>query len=83
MRAGWNFRKGHVRLSCVVAKATAEVRLDSDQSDPSALSRRTLAHDEGLLGGSWAKSVAGNAEITQSAVWLPVHMGNAGYFKRS
>jgi hypothetical protein len=28
-------------------KVTGEVRLDSDQSDPSALSRRPLAHGEG------------------------------------
>ena len=54
------------------------MRLDCDQSDPSALSRRPLAHGEGFLGGSWAESVANNAEIAQSVVWLPVHMGNVG-----
>ena len=30
------------------------------------------------MGGSWAESVANNAEIAQSVVWLPVHMGNVG-----
>jgi hypothetical protein len=55
------------------------VRLDCDQFDPSALSRRPLAHGEGILGGSWAKSVANNAEIAQSLVWLLVYMGNVGY----
>ena len=39
-----------VRLSCVAAKVTGEVRLDCGQSDPSALSRRPLAHTS----GSWA-----------------------------
>ena len=39
---------------------------------------RPLAHGEGFLSGSWAKSVANNAEVAQSAVWLPVHMGNVG-----
>ena len=65
-------------MSCVATKATGEVRLDCDQSDPSALSRRPLAHGEGFLGGTWAESVAYNAEIAQSVVWLPVHMGNVG-----
>ena len=31
------------------------------------------------MGGSWAESVANNAEIAQSVVWLSVHMGNVGY----
>jgi len=65
-------------LSCVAAKATGEVRLDHNQIDPSSLSRRPLAHGEGVLGGSWAASVVNNTEIAQTAVWLPVHMGNVG-----
>ncbi len=60
------------------AKDTEEMRLDCDQPDPSALSRRLLAHGEGFLGGSWAQSVANNAEMDQSLVRLPVHMGNVG-----
>ena len=32
----------------------------------------------GSWAGSWAESNANNAEITQSVVWLPVHMGNVG-----
>ena len=31
------------------------------------------------MGGSWAKNIGNNAEIAQSVVWLPVHMGNVGY----
>jgi len=31
-----------------------------------------------MVRGSWAESVANNAEIAQSVVWLPVHMGNVG-----
>ena len=34
-----------------------------------------------MVRGSWAESVANNAEIAQSVVWLPVHMGNAGLSK--
>jgi len=30
------------------------------------------------LGGSWAQIVADNAEMAQSLVWLPIHMGNVG-----
>ena len=69
-------RPGSSRFSLTMP--TGELRLDCDQSDPSALSRRPLAHGEGFLGGSWAESVANNTEIARYAIRLPVHMGNVG-----
>ncbi len=31
-----------------------------------------------ILGGFWAENIVNNTKIAQSAVWLPVHMGNVG-----
>ncbi len=31
-----------------------------------------------VSGGFWAENLVNNTKIAQSAVWLPVHMGNVG-----
>ena len=60
------------------AKATGEVRLDHNQINLSSLSRRPLAHGEGFPDGFWAAGAVNNTAISQTAVWLPVRLGNVG-----